>query len=659
MPSLIRIVALLAIFFIVSSAAAVEYPGSLAGPYFMGSKIYTGAGAPGVYGLDGDFYIDTASGDYYNRTAGAWVLRGNLLGPVGPAGADGAPGNSGPDGFSNLSFADAHIEENVTMLNTTIINMITGNLSAVGSGPDGFSNLSAADSHILINRSEIEAEIAMNRTQTLTAVLANESIIINMIGSNVTAIYGLLEDNRTRAINASLRLADDHISTNMSTVGNHDPLLESNRTRAINASVRIADDHILQNKSDTLTAVLANESAIVGMIGSNMTVVNIWMTQNKSFAINASLRLADDHISTNMSTVGNHDPLLESNRTRAINASVRIADDHILQNKSDTLTAVLANESAIVGMIGSNMTAVNIWVQQNKTAAINASVRIADDHIATNISAVGNHDVLLETNRTRAINASVRIADDHILQNKSDTLAASYLNLSVGGNYTASSIAIAAAEANQTKVGNITLAVNTAILAGNINETKAITGSSTNLTATIQNLTAYKQARANISILAASLVAETTGGATEVAPNATTNHKIHLITIDFPVLTTSNGVNATGAFVVPSDFIGSAFYPTYYWSAQAGTAGHVINMSLRLMCQGDDGAIDTAWGTNVTTTDAYLAAGDLHVSDIGGAVTPGGTASAGGMCWLRVNRAGGDLPSAVQLAAVRLGYAPG
>ena len=39
----------------------------------------TGVPAAGL-GNDGDYYLDDATGDYYTKVTGAWVLQGNLQG---------------------------------------------------------------------------------------------------------------------------------------------------------------------------------------------------------------------------------------------------------------------------------------------------------------------------------------------------------------------------------------------------------------------------------------------------------------------------------------------------------------------------------------------------------------------------------------------------
>ena len=60
------------------------YSGSRGTP---GSQLFTGVGAPSNgNGANSDFYVNTSNGDYYQKLAGAWSLKGNLTGPTGPPG---------------------------------------------------------------------------------------------------------------------------------------------------------------------------------------------------------------------------------------------------------------------------------------------------------------------------------------------------------------------------------------------------------------------------------------------------------------------------------------------------------------------------------------------------------------------------------------------
>lgn len=67
---------------------ALPGPPGPPGPPGVGSHWLTGAGAPSpMLGEDGDFYLDSTSGDYYEKIGGVWTLEGNLQGPPGPGGS--------------------------------------------------------------------------------------------------------------------------------------------------------------------------------------------------------------------------------------------------------------------------------------------------------------------------------------------------------------------------------------------------------------------------------------------------------------------------------------------------------------------------------------------------------------------------------------------
>lgn len=69
-----------------------------------GSVIYNGSGAPaGGLGVVGDYYIDTATGDLYEKTgASTWTFLMSIIGPTGATGAAGAAGAAGADGVAVL-----------------------------------------------------------------------------------------------------------------------------------------------------------------------------------------------------------------------------------------------------------------------------------------------------------------------------------------------------------------------------------------------------------------------------------------------------------------------------------------------------------------------------------------------------------------------------
>ena len=72
-----------------------------------GATILTGSGVPssGV-GNDGDLYLDTATGDLYQKSGGSWSVVANLTGPTGATGDTGATGPTGPTGPAGADGAD-------------------------------------------------------------------------------------------------------------------------------------------------------------------------------------------------------------------------------------------------------------------------------------------------------------------------------------------------------------------------------------------------------------------------------------------------------------------------------------------------------------------------------------------------------------------------
>lgn len=105
-----------------------------------GSKIYTGTTAPSTLHSNGDIYVDTTNGDFYQQTSGAWGSPvGNLSGPAGPTGPAGSLSaniaayytanyveNGGGQGINgglnvlNFDTEDVLLGSNITISGTTI-----------------------------------------------------------------------------------------------------------------------------------------------------------------------------------------------------------------------------------------------------------------------------------------------------------------------------------------------------------------------------------------------------------------------------------------------------------------------------------------------------------------------------------------------------------
>lgn len=75
-------------------SSAVEASGGQGPAGTPGSMIYSGSVAPTTLHNDGDIYLNTTNGDYYQQTDGAWGSPiGNLTGPTGQTGPSGPAGS--------------------------------------------------------------------------------------------------------------------------------------------------------------------------------------------------------------------------------------------------------------------------------------------------------------------------------------------------------------------------------------------------------------------------------------------------------------------------------------------------------------------------------------------------------------------------------------
>jgi hypothetical protein len=69
-------------------------------PGVNGSTWFTGSGAPGVGGVDGDYYFRTSNDDIYLKASGSWGVIANIKGTTGTAGSNGTNGTNGSTWFS-------------------------------------------------------------------------------------------------------------------------------------------------------------------------------------------------------------------------------------------------------------------------------------------------------------------------------------------------------------------------------------------------------------------------------------------------------------------------------------------------------------------------------------------------------------------------------
>jgi len=154
-----------------------------------------------------------------------------------------------------------------------------------------------------------------------------------------------------------------------------------------------------------------------------------------------------------------------------------------------------------------------------------------------------------------------------------------------------------------------------------------------------------------IWVPAAAMTSRTTNGAASGTTESSTN-KVMNKTFDFDT-TTAEFAQFTVAFPKGWDEGTVTFVP--YWTAASGSGTAIF--SLAGVALSNDDAIDTAFGTAVTSTDTLITALDVHEGPESAAVTIGGTPAEGDLTYFQVARDVSDtLGVDAKLIGIKLFY---
>jgi hypothetical protein len=137
-------------------------------------------------------------------------------------------------------------------------------------------------------------------------------------------------------------------------------------------------------------------------------------------------------------------------------------------------------------------------------------------------------------------------------------------------------------------------------------------------------------------VWAADIIPAITNGPSSNTSETSTN-KVGYDTVDFDQTTEES---ATVLIRTPTGWTGTTFTASVTWTADSGSGGVVWGISGRFLA--NDDAIDSAFGSEVTSTDTLLAASDLHESPTTSAITAGGTAAASRILVLKIARKTGN-----------------
>jgi hypothetical protein len=135
-----------------------------------------------------------------------------------------------------------------------------------------------------------------------------------------------------------------------------------------------------------------------------------------------------------------------------------------------------------------------------------------------------------------------------------------------------------------------------------------------------------------IWIPASAMVPNTTSGCVAATTETTTND-VMVSVCDFDAAA-DEAAQFNVAF--PKSWNESTITAEFSWTAASGT-GNVV-WAMQCLARSNDDALDTAFGTAQTVTDALIATGDLHITSATSALTVGGTPAEGDVTWCRVYR---------------------
>lgn len=129
----------------------------------------------------------------------------------------------------------------------------------------------------------------------------------------------------------------------------------------------------------------------------------------------------------------------------------------------------------------------------------------------------------------------------------------------------------------------------------------------------------------------------TSTGATNGLFETTTNKRLlDMFSFDD---TASNAVQV--AFALPYDWdTATALQVKLHWTSTNAQASETVAWGVGTVSTGDDGVIDTAFGTEVVITDDVTAANDMLLTAASSDITTGGSAVAGAMISLQIRRLG-------------------
>ena len=114
------------------------------------------------------------------------------------------------------------------------------------------------------------------------------------------------------------------------------------------------------------------------------------------------------------------------------------------------------------------------------------------------------------------------------------------------------------------------------------------------------------------------------------------------VNYDYVAFDTTTEENAFFQYSIPKGWNEGTVTFRFKWTNTAGLTTETVVMGLKALALSDDEALDTAWGSEVTVTDTWIAQNDVHISPESAAVTIGGIPAEGDIVLFNLARKTGS-----------------
>lgn len=172
--------------------------------------------------------------------------------------------------------------------------------------------------------------------------------------------------------------------------------------------------------------------------------------------------------------------------------------------------------------------------------------------------------------------------------------------------------------------------------------------------ATQQSIKAYVDVvTKTIGLPAGSMSPTTTAGCAAVATVEAGTNDVDYKVLDFDTTTVES---AFIVFPMPDGWNGGTITFIPYWTAASGSGTVCFGVKGRAFA--NDDAIDQAYGTEQTSTDTLITAGDIHIGPASSAITIAGSPAGGQLVQLKITRQTGSdtLGVDARLIGIKLEY---